>query len=47
MPTDEDRGYIWSLMHQVTEPGKMANWISPPDRGINNQAVDYEHVELH
>ncbi len=47
LPTDEDRGYIRSLMHQVTEPGKMASWIAPPDRGINNQAVDYEYVELH
>ena len=47
LPTDEDRGYIRSLMHQVTEPGKMASWIAPPDRGINNQSVDYEYVELH
>jgi benzoyl-CoA 2,3-dioxygenase component B len=47
LPTDEDRDYIRSLMHQVTEPGKMASWIAPPDRGINNQPVDYEYVELH
>lgn len=47
LPTEEDRGYIRSLMHQVTEPGKMASWIAPPDRGINNQTVDYEYVELH
>jgi benzoyl-CoA 2,3-dioxygenase component B len=47
LPMDEDRDYIRSLMHQVTEPGKMASWIAPPDRGINNQSVDYEYVELH
>jgi len=47
LPTEEDRGYIRSLMHQVTEPGKIAGWIAPPDRGINNQAVDYEYVKLH
>ena len=47
LPTEADRAYIHSLMHQVTEPGKMAGWIAPPDRGINNQPVDYEYVEFH
>jgi len=32
---------------QMTEPGKMAGWIAPPDRGINKQPVDYEYVEFH
>jgi benzoyl-CoA 2,3-dioxygenase component B len=31
----------------VTEPGKMASWIAPPARGINNNPVDYEYVHLH
>ena len=26
--------------------GKIAAWIAPPDRGINNLAVDYEYVRL-
>jgi benzoyl-CoA 2,3-epoxidase subunit B len=30
----------------VVTPGKMAGWIAPPDRGINNLAVDYEYVRL-
>jgi len=30
----------------VTEPGKMANWIAPPARGINNQPVDFEYVRF-
>jgi len=30
----------------MTEPGKIAGWIAPPDRGINNLAVDYEYVKL-
>jgi benzoyl-CoA 2,3-epoxidase subunit B len=30
----------------MTEPGKMARWIAPPDRGINNLPVDYEYVRL-
>ena len=30
LPTIEDRGYVRSLKHPVTEPGKIANWIAPP-----------------
>ncbi|MFX8246763.1 hypothetical protein ABTL56_19735, partial [Acinetobacter baumannii] len=44
LPTDQDRGFIASLMKGVYEPGKMAGWIAPPDRGINAQPVDYEYV---
>ena len=47
LPTNMDRSYIHSLMHQVTEPGKVAGWIAPPDRGINNQSIEHEYVELH
>jgi len=25
----------------------MAAWIAPPDRGINNNPVDYEYVKMH
>ncbi len=46
IPSEEDRAYVRSLMQQVTEPGKMAGWIAPPDRGINNLPVDYEYVKL-
>ena len=35
-----------SLMQRVIEPGKMAGWIAPPDRGINNLPVEYEYVRL-
>ncbi len=47
LPTEQDRMYVKSLMKQVTEPGKMAGWIAPPDRGINSQKVDYEYVLMH
>jgi len=47
IPSDEDRAFVKSLMRQVKEPGKMASWIAPPDRGINNLPVDYEYVHLH
>lgn len=46
LPTEEDRAFIKSLMQRVVEPGKMAGWIAPPDRGINNNPVDYEYVRL-
>jgi len=46
LPTDADKAFIKSLMHRVTEPGKMAGWIAPPDRGINANVVDYEYVKL-
>jgi benzoyl-CoA 2,3-epoxidase subunit B len=46
LPTDKDEEYIASLMVQVTEPGKFANWIAPPRVGINNQATDFEYVKL-
>ena len=46
LPSAADRAFIASLMHPVTEPGKMAGWIAPPLRGINNLAVAYEYVRL-
>ncbi|HEX7006437.1 MAG TPA: benzoyl-CoA 2,3-epoxidase subunit BoxB [Alphaproteobacteria bacterium] len=46
IPSQADRAFVRSLMKQVTTPGKMASWIAPPDRGINNQPVDYEYVRL-
>lgn len=44
--SDDDLSFVKSLQQRVTEPGKMAAWIAPPDRGINAQAVDYEYVKL-
>ena len=35
------------LTQPVYEPGKVAGWIAPPDRGINNLPVEYEYVKLH
>jgi benzoyl-CoA 2,3-dioxygenase component B len=46
IPTEADRAHVKSLMQRVTEPGKMAGWVAPPDRGINNLAVEYEYVRL-
>lgn len=46
LPTEADIAFVKSLMQRVTEPGKMAAWIAPPDRGINANPVDYEYVKL-
>ena len=46
IPSEDDQRFVKSLMQRVTEPGKMAAWIAPPDRGINAQPVDYEYVKL-
>lgn len=44
LPTSEDYAYVRSLMVPVYEPGKMANWIAPPARGINQKPIDFEYV---
>ena len=46
IPSPDDRAFVNSQMTRVIEPGKMAGWIAPPDRGINNMALDYEYVRL-
>src|SRR6266571_2708880 len=46
LPTETDQVYVQNLMKPVTEPGKFANWIAPPARGINGQPVDFEYVRL-
>ena len=46
LPTQKEADYVKSLMVQVTEKGKFANWIAPPLRGINGQDVDFEYVKL-
>jgi benzoyl-CoA 2,3-epoxidase subunit B len=47
IPSESDRAFVHSLMQRVIEPGKMAAWIAPPERGINNLPVEYEYVKLH
>ncbi|HLO00283.1 MAG TPA: benzoyl-CoA 2,3-epoxidase subunit BoxB [Pyrinomonadaceae bacterium] len=46
LPTIEDREYVRSLMHPVTEPGKIANWIAPPATGIKGKPFEFEYVRL-
>jgi benzoyl-CoA 2,3-epoxidase subunit B len=46
LPSAEDQAFVASLMQGVTEPGKFANWIAPPPRGINSKPVEFEYVRL-
>jgi benzoyl-CoA 2,3-dioxygenase component B len=46
LPSEADKAFVHSLMQRVVEPGKVAAWIAPPDRGINNLPIDYEYVRL-
>ncbi|MCL4144270.1 UNVERIFIED_CONTAM: hypothetical protein GTU68_050624 [Idotea baltica] len=46
LPSKEDRDLVKSLMQPVTEPGKMANWIAPPKKGIGDKGLDFEYVKL-
>jgi len=46
LPGAEDRAFVQSLMGRVVEPGKFANWIAPPERGINGQPVGFEYVRF-
>ena len=44
LPVEDDRAYVRSLMHAVTEPGQIANWIAPPRSGVKGQPFEFEYV---
>ena len=46
LPGLADREYVRSLMHPVTEPGKIANWIAPPSAGVKGKPFEFEYVRL-
>ncbi len=46
LPSESDRAYVKGLMKRVTEPGKVAGWIAPPERGVGTHPPDYEYVRL-
>ena len=46
LPTAADRAFVHSLMGPVHEPGKMASWIAPPARGIDNKPAEFEYVRF-
>ena len=47
LPSQDDHAFVQSVMGRVAEPGKMAGYIAPPARGINNQPSDFEYVRFH
>jgi len=45
LPSPSDREYLKSLQEKpIHEPGKMANWIAAPSKGINQQDLEFEYV---
>jgi benzoyl-CoA 2,3-dioxygenase component B len=46
IPSEEDRVFVRTLMKPVREPGKIANWIAMPARGIKGLPFEYEYVRL-
>ena len=47
LPTQADRDYVNSCMVKVTTPGKFANYIAPPQQGVNDKAIEFEYVKFH
>jgi benzoyl-CoA 2,3-epoxidase subunit B len=46
LPSDDDNEFVGSLMGRIIEPGKFANWIAPPARGVNNLPIEFEYVRF-
>ena len=46
LPSESDRAFVKTLMKRVVEPGKVAGWIAPPERGVGSHPPDYEYVRL-
>ena len=46
LPSEADRAHVRSLMQPVYEPGKMANWIAAPTKGIDGKPLTFEYVRL-
>src|SRR3989454_12674431 len=45
LPTPADTEYLKSIQARpVYEPGRFANYIAPPLRGINQKPIDFEYV---
>ena len=45
LPSPDDKAYLHSIQATpVYKPGQFANYIAPPQRGINRQPIDFEYV---
>jgi len=46
LPSAADQSFVASLMGRVVEPGRFANWIAPPARGVDNKPADFAYVRF-
>jgi benzoyl-CoA 2,3-dioxygenase component B len=47
MPSAADYTFVQAMMQgRVVEPGKFANWIAPPRRGVHTKPIDFEYVRF-
>jgi benzoyl-CoA 2,3-epoxidase subunit B len=46
LPTAADRDHVHALMAPVSEPGRMAGWISAPAAGVHQRPVEFEYVRV-
>ena len=46
LPSAADQAFVASLMGRVVEPGRFANWIAPPARGVDNKPADFAYVRF-
>jgi len=45
VPAPSDKEYLMSIMNaSLFEPGKFANYIAPPQRGVKGKPVNFEYV---
>jgi benzoyl-CoA 2,3-dioxygenase component B len=45
LPTGADRAHLRAIQQPVGERGRIAGWLAPPARGINNMpALDFDYV---
>ncbi len=44
LPSEQDRRDVAALMVPVYTPGEFADWIAPPQAGINDQPVEFDYV---
>jgi benzoyl-CoA 2,3-dioxygenase component B len=47
LPTQADYDLVRASMIQVLEPGKIAGWIAPPEKGVGGKPLDFEYVLFH
>ena len=46
LPSEADKTYVRGVQFQSIKPGKFANWIAPPARGIFGKPIEFEYVRL-